>query len=48
MGDYNPKIYIRSDWDATVASEEVEGKLDDFQLCLESLIRQIKSTWDQT
>ena len=37
MGEYNPKIYIRSDWDAPVASKEVEGKLDDFQRRLESL-----------
>ena len=37
LGEYNPKIYIRSDWDAPVASKEVEGKLDDFQRRLESL-----------
>ena len=37
MGEYNPKIYIKSDWDAPVASKEVKGKLDDFQRRLEGL-----------
>ena len=44
MGEYNPKIYIRSDWDAPVVSKEVEGKLDDFQRRLEILNKANRST----